>query len=413
MTGHASSAPKTGHHETKFSTAAATDRFYDDLMPFPAFRSITDASRYRPLPSDWIVGVTDIIHSTEAIAEGRYKAVNTAGAAVLAAVTNALPDVRFPFVFNGDGASFALPGRYLDVARDVLARTAAWAEDALGLVLRTAVIPVAEVRAHGFDVHVARFAPSQHVSYAMFAGGGLAWADAMLKQGRFAIARAATGTTIDLTGLTCPFAPVLARRGVILSIIVLPAEGGQGFATLVADLLAMLEGSGTAGCPLPERGPSPAWTGGGLDGAIARGKSDFGPLKQASAVAQSVVKRLAHLVGMSIGGIHSARFQLELVQNSDFRKFDDGLRMTVDCTLATADAVEERLAAGRQAGICHFGAHRQSAANVTCFVPSATRSDHMHFVDGAAGGYASAAAKLKRNIPPHEASHSTVLVGNQ
>ena len=29
---------------------------------------------------------------------------------------------------------------------------------------------------------------------------------------------------------------------------------------------------------------------------------------------------------------------------------------------------------------------------MTCFVPSPTRSDHVHFVDGAAGGYAAAAA---------------------
>jgi hypothetical protein len=107
---------------------------------------------------------------------------------------------------------------------------------------------------------------------------------------------------------------------------------------------------------------------------------------------------------MSISGIHSTRFQRELVQNSDFRKFDDGLRMTVDCTLATADTVEERLAAARQAGACHFGTHRQPAANVTCFVPSATRSDHMHFVDGAAGGYAAAAAKLKRDISRNRAT---------
>ena len=391
-------------HETRFPSSASTDRFYAELTAFQAFRSITDASRYRPLPPDWIVGVTDIIHSTDAIADGRYKAVNTAGAAVLAAITNALPDIHFPFVFNGDGASFALPGRHLEVARDVLARTAAWVDDTLGLNLRTAAIPVSEIRTNGFDVRVARFAPSQHVSYAMFDGGGLAWADSMLKQGRFCIARAASGSTIDLSGLTCPFAPVQARRGVILSIIAVPTEGGQGFATLVADLLTLLEGSEAGGRPLPETGPTPAWTGGGLDGAIARGNSRFGPLEQISAVVRSVIARMAHLVGMSISGIHSTQFQRELVQNSDFRKFDDGLRMTVDCTLATADTVEERLAVARQAGTCHFGTHRQPAANVTCFVPSATRSDHMHFVDGAAGGYAAAAAKLKRDISQNRAT---------
>ena len=50
-------------------------------------------------------------NSTKAIAAQRYKAVNMAGASVIAAVTNALGGREFPFVFGGDGASFAIsPG---------------------------------------------------------------------------------------------------------------------------------------------------------------------------------------------------------------------------------------------------------------------------------------------------------------
>ena len=35
---------------------------------------------YSPLPDDWTVGVADIVESTKAIANQRYKAVNMAGA---------------------------------------------------------------------------------------------------------------------------------------------------------------------------------------------------------------------------------------------------------------------------------------------------------------------------------------------
>jgi hypothetical protein len=42
-----------------------------------------------------------------------------------------------------------------------------------------------------------------------------------------------------------------------------------------------------------------------------------------------------------------------------------------------------------------YGLHRQDAAMMTCFAPSALRSDHVHFIDGARGGYASAATALK------------------
>ena len=72
------------------------------------FRSLMNAARYTPLPDDWAIGIADVVASTKAIAEKRYKAVNMAGAAVIAALTNALEGREFPFVFGGDGASFAV-----------------------------------------------------------------------------------------------------------------------------------------------------------------------------------------------------------------------------------------------------------------------------------------------------------------
>ena len=55
----------------------------------------------------------------------------------------------------------------------------------------------------------------------------------------------------------------------------------------------------------------------------------------------------------------------------------------------------QRLAAAAASGTVRYGLHRQDAAMMTCFTPSALRSDHVHFIDGARGGYASAATALK------------------
>ena len=48
-----------------------------------------------------------------------------------------------------------------------------------------------------------------------------------------------------------------------------------------------------------------------------------------------------------------------------------------------------------RAGIARFGLHRQNAALLTCITPSVHETDHVHFLDGAAGGYAMAASRLK------------------
>lgn len=135
--------------------------FYGRLPVFTGFTQLTDPAIYTPLPDGWVLGMSDIVQSTAAIDAGRYKAVNTAAAAIIAAVANALPDPDFPFVFDGDGASFALPPESAELGRKALAAVAAWVRDDLDMQMRVAVVPVAAVRANGFDVRVARFAPSR------------------------------------------------------------------------------------------------------------------------------------------------------------------------------------------------------------------------------------------------------------
>src|SRR5438445_3241064 len=167
-----------------------SDTFYGGIPVFRGFSSLMDPALYLPLPDDWSIGIADVVESTKAIAQARYKAVNMAGAAVIAAVTNALDGREFPFVFGGDGASFAVSPDDLDRAREALAATASWVKDDLDLVMRVALVPVSAIRAQGLDVRVARFGPSANLSYAMFSGGGLGWADAAMKRGEFAVAEA-------------------------------------------------------------------------------------------------------------------------------------------------------------------------------------------------------------------------------
>jgi len=368
--------------------------FYTTLPVQRRFRALMDPARYAPLPGDWSVGMADVVQSTKAIAEKRYKAVNMAGAAVIAALSNALGEHDFPFVFGGDGASFAVPPRDVEQARQALAATAAWTGGELGLVLRVALIPVADIRARGFDVRVARYGPSPNLSYAMFAGGGLAFADAAVKRGEFAVAQAPPGSWPDLTGLSCRFQEFRAARGVILALMILPAPGAEpsAFRALAQDIVSLVEDSPAAGRPLPAGGPQFGWPpqGAALEAHAMPGDRRF---RNARVLAKTLFYFLIMRSGIRVGGFVPATYLREVVENSDFRKYDDGLRMIVDCSAELADAIERRLVAAPRTAL--YGMHRQDAAMMTCFAPQATRSDHVHFIDGARGGYAAAAAALK------------------
>lgn len=69
-----------------------------------------------------------------------------------------------------------------------------------------------------------------------------------------------------------------------------------------------------------------------------------------------------------------------MASNTDFRKFDDGLKMTVDIDSARLEKIQTRLEQARLSGTCYFGLHEQEAALMTCIVPSPLSRDHMHFV---------------------------------
>jgi hypothetical protein len=371
-----------------------TDSFYTALPVLRGFRGLMDPARYTPLPDDWSVGVADVVESTKAIAEKRYKAVNMAGAAVIASITNALEGREFPFVFGGDGASFAVSPRDAGTAREALAATAAWVDGELGLTLRVALIPIADIRKQDLDVRVARYGPSPNLSYAMFAGGGLAWADAAIKRGDFAVTPAPPGTWPDLTGLSCRFDEFRAARGLILSVMVLRAPGADpaAFRALTEGIVALVEGSPQAGRPVPDGAPGMHWPPPGIELEARTVKGDR-RLRRATVLAQTLVAYLIMKTGIRVGSFVPATYLQQVVENSDFRKYDDGLRMIIDCTTELADAIERRLAAA--SATARYGLHRQDSAMMTCFTPSPTRSDHVHFIDGAQGGYAAAATALK------------------
>jgi hypothetical protein len=372
----------------------ASEDFYDRIPVFRGFPNVMDEALYHPLPEDWVVGTTDVVGSTRAIQNNRYKAVNMAGVAGIAAIVNALGR-EFPFVFGGDGASFAVPPTSADAARAALAATLRWAQEEMSLELRGAMVPVKDIRAQGLDVRVARFAPSDNVAYAMFGGGGLAWAEDAMKQGRFAVPPGPPGTRPDLTGMSCRFEEMPSMHGVVLALLVAPGQnaGDGGFRRVVEDLILLVEQKAHA--PVPEQGPKFGWQGVELEAHTSRHAGIPLFVRRVAAFIRTTLYFLIFHFRLHVGKFIPAVYLKQLVANSDFRKYDDALRMVIDCTPELAEEIEHRLADAARAGAVRFGLHRQKAALMTCFAPFPTHADHMHFVDGASGGYALAAAAMK------------------
>jgi hypothetical protein len=373
--------------------------FYQSLPVFRDFTQVMKPELFAPLPNGWVIGVADVMGSTQAIAGNRYKAVNMAGAAVIVAVTNALGDREFPFVFGGDGASFAVAKEDAVAARRALAETATWVKEDLALSLRVAMVPVVDIRARGFDVRVARYAPSEYISIAMFSGGGMAFADAAMKRGEIAVPPAPPGSHPDLTGLSCRYEEIKSSRGTVLSLVAGPAPGAspEAFHAAVEHIATIVERTPEASRPVPGQSLRFTWPPKGVDleARASRRPGESVRARKLKVLALTFLYFLIMHFGIRVGSFVPARYTRELIDNSDFRKFDDSLRMVLDCTPELAAEIERHLADCARQSIVRYGTHRQDAAMMTCFTPSPTRSNHVHFIDGASGGYAIAANALK------------------
>lgn len=374
------------------------DNFYDGLPRETSFDHLTDLGRYTPLPDDWQIGVADIVNSTGEVAAGRYKTVNMVGAAVISAVMNALDGQPFPFVFGGDGAGFAIGPDDAAAAQQALAAVAVWARAEFDIGMRVALVPVADARAAGHDVQVARFQASPGADYAMFAGGGLLWAETEMKRQRYVVAPAAAGTIPDLTGLSCRWAHMKARNGKILSLVVvaMPEADAADVAQIYKQVIDVAEQLDRGGHPAPQVGMVSRWppAGATLEAHAARGSGSLGAARR-KALFESLVAWALIRTGLKIGGFDARRYARVVADNADFRKLDDGLKMTLDCDAKTQTRLQAVLTAAADRGIVRFGMATQDEAMMTCIVPSILTDDHLHFIDGAAGGYTQAAAQMK------------------
>lgn len=382
-------------------------RFYAGLPVIAGFEGVTRPENYAPLPQDWHVALCDVRNSTAAVQEGKYKAVNSLGAAAITAVLNAAGELEIPFAFEGDGCALCVPPQLLDDTRAALAKTREIASDSFALDLRIGTVPVARIRAAGHEILVARHQVSEHNVQAVFAGGGMAHADRLIKDPataqEFLIAPGSVAPRGNLEGFECRWKDIPSRHGETVSLMVRaldpdPARAGAVYAALVAKLHDIY-GSDDACHPLAVRDLAFAFESrylAGEAGVRAAHRGAFGKWLYMMRMRWYVLLGWFLMsFGIRAGQTDWRDYKKTLVRNSDVRKFNDAYRQILAGTAGqrrTLDAwLEERYARGELV----YGLHVSNRAQMTCLVFDYS-GRHLHFVDGADGGLFLAAQAFKQ-----------------
>jgi hypothetical protein len=333
--------------------------------------------------------------------------VNAVGVASIVAIRNATPDLELPYVFGGDGATLLVPESRRTTCEAALRGVRRLARTAFELELRVGIVPVRDLRAGGHAVQVARFRVSQNVRLAMLRGNGVAEAERWVKDAERGVHYAVSEEGPDAAsfeGFECRWQPVPSRRGHVVSLIVLSLSSseemrGKTYRRFIDTLESAL--GENAGHPISLRGLRLGTLFGGYSTeARVRSGAASGPAYQAAeadARKKSLIGRALIALGRSAGGFDGKAYPKELVENSDFRKFDEAVRMVLDLSAAELGVIETALETGHAAGELVYGIHRAPSALVTCYLRSYS-GDHVHFVDGSDGGYALAARQLKKQL---------------
>jgi len=181
-----------------------------------------------------------------------------------------------------------------------------------------------------------------------------------------------------------------STAGKIVSILAVPTGAAPDFAAVAAQMLDLSRGLDRGGHPAPAEGPGVSWPpkGAPLEARVPG-------MTRAKVLTESFLAKLLIASGLKPGGFDARRYRRVVGENADFRKFDDGLKMTLDVDPVTAAALRTLLDEAEAAGTLRYGWFEQDEAMMTCIVPSPLLDTHVHFIDGAAGGYAQAALRLK------------------
>lgn len=386
-----------------------TQSFYQDLPGFSNFSELSDPRRYRPLPNDWLVAISDVRGSTRAIQAGRYKEVNAVGVASIAALLNALKPLPIPYVFGGDGATACLPERFRDVAADALIAARRMAKASFGLDLRVGLAPVAQIRQAGREVLVSKFAPDPWYRQAMFLGDGLGCAETWIKDpapnNPFQLREREDVAEGRFEGFECRWNEIPSPHEEIISLLVQAvgseaAERDAVYAEVIG-LIGDIYGDESDYHPLrPNRLTlATSWKRLSVETRIRRA---FGsPLTRLLYLLRLrilvMIGRRLMAKGTRTDSTDWGQYKANLIANSDYRKFDELLRMVISGTVRQRRRLRQALEERRRAGRLVYGIHAAATALMTCVVSDYAK-DHVHFLDGANGGYAMAAMEMKGQL---------------
>ena len=374
------------------------DLFYSRLPvnEIPLSDLLTEEHLFYKIPVNWYVVITDVKNSTAAIQQGLHETINLVATGSIVALLNIAfkSQLTVPFFFGGDGASFIIPPTLLDTTMHALLQHKENTKNNFNLELRVGYVPIAEIYEQGYALNISKLRTSELFAIPVLLGDGLTYAEKKVKGPDYMFAALpATDAELDLSGMQCRWDRIKPPENYfeVVSLLVMAREGVKQSLAFkkVMDSIDVIYGAPQTRKPI-----------------------SVGKLKLKTTLAKLGLEVRTRMGGFrlfsllntwirtSIGYFYfktkKGRVYLHsLVDMSDTLVIDGRINTVISGTAQQRELLETALSKIERDGEIFYGLYVSKESVMSCYVRN-INDGHVHFVDGAEGGYTKAAGVIKQ-----------------
>jgi hypothetical protein len=350
------------------------------------------------IPDNWHVVITDVEKSTSAVSGGQHENVNLVATGSMVALLNIAykAGITVPSFFGGDGATFIIPPSILPATLQALLTHRENTLRNFKLSMRVGHVPVSTIYERGHSLYISKLRTSKSFVIPVVLGDGLSLAEKIIKNPDYSSPPVEDGREeLDLGGMQCRWDKVDPPQNddEVVSLLVIAREGinqAEVFKKVI-DHLDNIYGAYEKRNPisLPRLRLK-----GTLRKLALEMRTKFGKYVPFYLAKTWITSLIAPYYFKTRQG---KNYLVQLVDMSDNLVIDGKINTVISGNAGQRQKLLNALDTMENENTIVYGFHVSRESVLSCYVRSMDES-HIHFVDGAEGGYTNAANMLKRKV---------------
>ena len=348
------------------------------------------------IPDNWHVVITDVKNSTAAIRDGLHETINVIATGSIVAILNIAnkANLTVPFFFGGDGASFIIPPTILDTVMQAVLLHRLNSKVNFNLDLRVGHVPVKEIYEMEHTLRISKLRTDGPFIIPVLLGHGLVYAERKIKGLDDTFNEwLPTKGKLDLSGMQCRWDRIKPPKN-DFEIVTLLVTARESVKQSVAFKKVIGSVDSIFGTPKTRKPITVAKL--KLNHTLAK----IGLEMHARIGSFKLLYLLTTWMKTSLGFFYFKTkkgkvYLHQLVDMSDTLIIDGRINTVISGTGKQRELLEMALNKLETDGEIWYGLNVSNESVMSCYVGN-MKDRHIHFVDGAGGGYTKAASMIKQ-----------------